>query len=126
MKVLKLGISTVLVELATPKENSAKIIRLCRVSVNVLDQGLICEWLEMKGSGQQIKKLKDKVKAIKDGELLAAVMNVVATANNSILSSFIACKRKHSWRSLDFLDSWKSWWNRCSVVPNTQKAASKL
>jgi len=126
MKVLKLGISTVLAELATPKEESVKIIRLCGISVNVLDQRLICEWLEMKGSGQQIKKLKDKVKGIKDGELLAAVMNVVATAKNSILSSFMACKRKHSWRSLDFLNSWKGWWNRCSVGHFTQRAASKL
>jgi len=75
MKVLKLAISTVLAELATPKEDSAKIIRLCGGSVSVLDQALLCEWLEMKGSGQQIKKLKEKVKGIKDGELLSAVMD---------------------------------------------------
>ena len=75
-KVLKLVISTVLAELASQKEESTKIIRLCGTSVSAIDPSLVSEWAELKNSGQQLAKLQEKADGLNNDDLLTAVMHM--------------------------------------------------
>lgn len=68
-----MAISTVLSAIATPTAESAETIRFCGVAVSVIDAGLIGEWVEQKGSGQQLVKLRERAEGNLEGEMLQAV-----------------------------------------------------
>ena len=72
-KVVKLAISTVLSAVTSPTENRAEIIRLCSVAISAINAGLIDEWIEQRGSGQQLIKLREKADGNMDEEMLQAV-----------------------------------------------------
>jgi hypothetical protein len=72
-KVMKLAISSVICALSPPGEQSAEIIRLCAVAVDAIGYGVVKEWVDMTGSGQQIQKLRDRMDGNLDEETLHSV-----------------------------------------------------
>lgn len=72
-KVIKLAISTVLSSLATPESSSAEVVRLCSVALEVIDAGLVREWLQQRGSAQQVTRLRERAGGAIEGEMFQAV-----------------------------------------------------
>jgi len=70
---MKLAISSVICALSPPGEQSAEIIRLCAVAVDAIGYGVVKEWVDMTGSGQQIQKLRDRMDGNLDEETLHSV-----------------------------------------------------
>ena len=89
IKVVKLAISTVLSAIALPTEDKAEIVRLCSVAINAINSGLIDEWIEQRGSGQQLIKLREKAEGNLDCEMLHAVFTFPQRSNYSILNSYL-------------------------------------
>jgi len=77
VKVVKLAISTVL---ASKEE---EIIRLCGVSLDNVEGGLVEEWCEVRGSEQLLKKLKEKV--VDPGMLKAVQFHLFAFEPNILV-----------------------------------------
>jgi hypothetical protein len=88
-KVLKLAVSTVLSAIASPTEGSVEIVRLCGVAVGVIDAGLIAEWSEQRGSGQQLVKLRERAEGNLDEEMLQAVSTFFYATDGSTLNSYL-------------------------------------
>jgi hypothetical protein len=72
-KVMKLAIPSVICALSPPGEQSAEVIRLCAVAVDAIECGVVREWADMTGSGQQLQKLRDRLEGNLDEETLHAV-----------------------------------------------------
>lgn len=74
--MIKLAVSTVLSAVATPDDSSAAVIRLCGVALEAINAGLVTEWLGLKGSSQQMSRLRERGSTVADGEMFQAVMSV--------------------------------------------------
>src|SRR5271170_4954780 len=72
-KVMKLAISSVICALSTPGEERGEVIRLCAVAIDAIECGVLKEWVDMTGSGQQIQKLRDRLDGNLDEETQYAV-----------------------------------------------------
>src|SRR5271154_108773 len=72
-KVMKLAISSVICALSPPGEQSAEVIRLCAVAIEAIECGVLKEWVDMTGSGQQIQKLRDRLDGNFDEETQRSV-----------------------------------------------------
>src|SRR5277367_4655206 len=72
-KVMKLAISSVICALSPSTEQSAEVIRLCAVAVEAIQGGVVREWVDFTGSGQQLQKLRDRLEGNLDEETLHAV-----------------------------------------------------
>jgi hypothetical protein len=71
--VVKLAISTALSEIAGNEGKGFEIVSLCSVAIGVVDSALLREWVEQKGSAQQLMKLRERAKGEMEGERLHAV-----------------------------------------------------
>jgi hypothetical protein len=69
-KVLKLVISTVLSAVST---SNFQIIDLCTVALEAIDFDVLNEWVNMKGSAQQLGRFKEKAGNAIEREMLQAV-----------------------------------------------------
>jgi hypothetical protein len=72
-KVIKLAISTVLSAVATPIGSSAEVLRLCGVALEAIDPALVGEWIQQRGSGQQVTRLRERAEGAMEGEMFQAV-----------------------------------------------------
>lgn len=74
--MIKLAVSTVLSAVATPDDSSAEVIRLCGVALGVINPELVTEWLGLRGSSQQLSRLRERGSTVADGEMFQAVMSI--------------------------------------------------
>jgi len=72
-KVMKLAVPSVIYALSSQGEQSAEVIRLCVVAVDAIECGVVREWTDMTGSGQQLQKLRDRGEGKMGEETLYAV-----------------------------------------------------
>ena len=72
-KVMKLAVSSVICALSPPGDQSAEIVNLCAVAVDMIECGVMREWVDTPGSGQQMQRLRDRTDGNLDGKTLHAV-----------------------------------------------------
>lgn len=80
-KVMKLTISSVICALYNPGEESAEVIRLCAVAIDVIECGVMRDCAEMRGSRQQMQKLRDRAGGNLEEEMLHAVRIICELAD---------------------------------------------
>jgi hypothetical protein len=90
-KVMKLAISSVICALS-PGEQSAEVIRLCAVAIEAIECGVLKEWVDMTGSGQQIQKLRDRLDGNLDEETQRSVWMFGDFADGSTSNSCLYWK----------------------------------
>jgi hypothetical protein len=51
------------------ESSSAEVIGLCSVALEVIDAGLLGEWFQQRGSGQQVTRLRERAGGAMEGDV---------------------------------------------------------